>query len=90
MCIGAKSEKCNNLFKEIFSLVYDVLALQICFVTLRSQAPDAALVSGEKSGVNPRHVLRNLFLLKLVTLTWGAVGSVYTGQNVGSQQLRCG
>jgi hypothetical protein len=33
-----------------------------------AQASDIALVSGGREGVNPRHVVRNFFLLKLVTL----------------------
>jgi hypothetical protein len=36
---------------------------------LRSEAADTALVSGRREGVNPRHVVRNFFLLKLVTLS---------------------
>jgi hypothetical protein len=58
------------MFKDIFSLFYDVLALKMFFkyIPLRSQAPDTALVSGGREGVNPRHVIWNFFLLKLVTL----------------------
>jgi hypothetical protein len=33
-----------------------------------TQAQDTALVSGGREGVNSRHVVRNVFLLKLVTL----------------------
>jgi hypothetical protein len=65
ICVGFKSEKSNNMFKDIFSLFYDVLALNMFFkyIPLRSQAPDTALVSGGREGVNTRHVVWNLFLL---------------------------
>jgi hypothetical protein len=40
----------------------------VLYVPLRAQGPDTVLVSGGREGVNPRHVVRNFFLLKLVTL----------------------
>jgi hypothetical protein len=60
------------MFKEIFSLFY-VLVFNIFFkyVPLQAQAPDTALVFRRREGVNPRHVIQNFFLLKLVTLTIG-------------------
>jgi hypothetical protein len=38
------------MFKEIFSLFYDVLVLNMIFkyVPLRAQAPDIILVSGDR------------------------------------------
>jgi hypothetical protein len=50
-------------FKEICSVFYDMPVSN-----MRAQAPDSDLVSGGTEGVNPRHVVRNVFLLKLVTL----------------------
>jgi hypothetical protein len=38
------------------------------YVPLHSQTPDTALVTGGREGVIPKHVIRNFFLLKLVTL----------------------
>jgi hypothetical protein len=54
----------------MFSPFYDVLVLKFfnmshCPLRLH---PDTALVSGGTKGANPRHVVRNSFLLKLVTL----------------------
>jgi len=46
---GPKSEKYNNIFKQLFSLIYDVLVLFFKYISLRAKAP------------NPRHVVRNLF-----------------------------
>jgi hypothetical protein len=56
-------KKC--MFKNIFSPFYDVLVLNMLF---HAQVPDTALVSGGREGVNPRQVIRNFFLLKLVNL----------------------
>jgi hypothetical protein len=58
------------MFKEMFLLVYDVLVLAIFFkyVPLHAQAPDNALVPGRMEGVNPRHIIQNSFLLRLITL----------------------
>jgi hypothetical protein len=62
-------KKCSNRFKEIFSHFYDVLVLDMFLcVPLRAQVPDTALVSGRGEWVNPKHVERNFFLLKLVIL----------------------
>jgi hypothetical protein len=54
------------------------------YIPLRTQAPDTALVSGEREGANPRHATWNSFLLKLVTLyevqqevTWKTEGSYF-------------
>jgi hypothetical protein len=68
--MGAKSKKCNNMFKEISSLFYDVPVLNTSFqyVPLLAHAPDTASVSGGREGVNPRNIILNMFLLKSVTL----------------------
>jgi hypothetical protein len=68
ICTGVKSEK-SNMVIEFFSLFCDVRVLNIFkYVPLHAQVPDTALVSGGNGGMNPRHVVRNFFLLKLVTL----------------------
>jgi hypothetical protein len=47
--IRCKSEICNNIIKELFSLFYDVLVLNFFKqMPLSAQASDTALVSGER------------------------------------------
>jgi hypothetical protein len=62
----------NNTFRDIlFSFSYDVLVLNMIFLNMSHCAlrPQILLWSpGGRKGVNPRHVVRNFFLLKLVTL----------------------
>jgi len=65
MCIGAKSEKeGRNIFKEILC---DVLVLNSLIILSTARA-DSRYCSGGREGLNPKHVVRNFFLLKLVTV----------------------
>jgi hypothetical protein len=38
------------------------------YAPLCAQSPDTVFVSGGREGVDPRHVVRNFFVLRLVTL----------------------
>jgi hypothetical protein len=62
----------SNMFKD-FLLLYDVVVLnmflKICYVPLGTQTPAGyCFYLRGREGMNPRHVVRNFFLLKLVTL----------------------
>jgi hypothetical protein len=65
-------------FEEIISLFYDVLVLaRTCLCPTTRSGPKYCFGLWGKRGVNPSHVVRNFFLLKLIILVKPLLGRTH-------------